>query len=122
MVHRRWPVFIAALTCCCFLGGGCDRSSSSGPDESAQRAAARASVPPRPEDPWDSCGRCHEKAELAGRTAADIRRALRQVAQMRRYAQVVTEEDLLVLQQMLAPTKAGHSGDGAPVAVDAGVD
>jgi hypothetical protein len=38
---------------------------------------------------------------------------------MRRYAQVVTEEDLRALELMLAPTKSPSAGDGAPAAADA---
>ena len=67
-----------------------------------------------PENNWQRhCQRCHQRSELAGKTADDISAALRTIPSMRPFQGRLSDEELAGIAELLAPAQA-EASDGAP--------
>ena len=95
---RAW-VFALGLGA---LGAGCDEGSTSQAPASASASSAAAA-----ESVWKkSCASCHGRNDKQGRTAEEIRKALRDVPSMRPYAGRLSDADIDGLAALLAPASS----------------
>ncbi len=84
---------------------GCDGSASApavaAGSATADPAAAATALIAR------ECSRCHARSSIQGRTAADIREAIRKNPGMAKFQDQLTAEQLRALEQALAAEPAG---------------
>jgi cytochrome c553 len=81
---------------------GCDEGGSSQAPTPASTASAAAA-----EAVWEqSCASCHRRSDKQGRTAEEIRKALRDVPSMRPYAGRLSDADIDGLARLLAPASS----------------
>ena len=97
-VLRRPTLWVVLVTI--VAAGGCERSSSKTDEVTAgpsadPAAAAEAMI-------QKECVRCHARSTIEGKTAADIRGAIRKIPSMGKYDGQLTDEELQALAKVLA--------------------